>query len=44
MIKDILIISLLIVGLILGYSIEDNTEINSQTYQIIIGEWLCEFS
>lgn len=38
MIKDILIISLLIVGLILGYSIEDNTEINSQTYQIIIGE------
>ena len=38
MIKDILIISLLITGLILGYSLEDNTEINSQTYQIIIGE------
>jgi hypothetical protein len=38
MIKDILIISLLIIGLILGYSIEDNTEINSQAYQIIIGE------
>lgn len=38
MIKDILIISLLIIGLILGYSIEDNTEINSQSYQIIIGE------
>lgn len=38
MIKDILIISLLIIGLILGYSIEDSTEINSQSYQIIIGE------
>jgi hypothetical protein len=38
MIKDILIISLLIIGLILGYSIEDNIEINSQAYQIIIGE------
>ena len=38
MIKDIFIISLLIIGLILGYSIEDNIEINSQAYQIIIGE------
>ena len=38
MIKDILIISLFIIGLILGYSIEDNIEINSQAYQIIIGE------
>jgi hypothetical protein len=38
MIKDILIVSLLIIGLILGYSIEDNTETNSQAYQIIIGE------
>ena len=37
MIKDILIISLFIIGLILGYSIEDNIEINSQAYQIIIG-------
>jgi hypothetical protein len=38
MIKDILIISLLIIGLMLGYSIEDNTEMNNQAYQIIIGE------
>ena len=38
MIKDILIISLLMLGLILGYSIEDNIEINRQAYQIIIGE------
>jgi hypothetical protein len=38
MIKDILIISLLMLGLILGYSIEDNIEISSQAYQIIIGE------
>lgn len=38
MIKDILIISVLILGLMLGYSIEDNVEINSQAYQIIIGE------
>ena len=38
MIKDILIISLLIIGLMLGYSIKDNTEINSQAYPIIIGE------
>lgn len=36
--KNILMISLLILGLIIGYSIEDNTEINSQAYQIIIGE------
>ena len=38
MIKDILMISLLIIGLILGYSIVDIAEINSQAYQIIIGE------
>ena len=38
MIKDILIISLLIIGLIRGYSIEDNIDINCQAYQIIIGE------
>lgn len=38
MIKDILIISVLILGLILGYSIEDNTEIHSESYRIIIGE------
>ena len=38
MIKDILIISVLILGLILGYSIEDNVEMYSQSYQIIIGE------
>jgi hypothetical protein len=38
MIKDILIISLLMLELILGYSIEDNIEISSQAYQIIIGE------
>ena len=44
MIKDILIISLLMLGLVLGYSIEDNIEINSQAYQIIIGEWLHERS
>lgn len=38
MIKDILIISLFIIGLMLGYSIEDNIEMHSQSYQIIIGE------
>jgi hypothetical protein len=38
MIKDILIISLLIIGLMLGYSIEDNTEIHSESYRII-REW-----
>ena len=38
MMKDILIISLLIVGLMLGYSIEDNTEIHSESYRIIMGE------
>jgi hypothetical protein len=36
MIKDILIIGLLIIGLMLGYSIEDNTEIHSESYRIII--------
>lgn len=36
--KNILMIGLLILGLMLGYSIEDNTEINSQAYQIIIRE------
>jgi hypothetical protein len=43
MIKDILIISLLIIGLMLGYSIEDNTEIHSESYRIIIkwkSRWL----
>lgn len=38
MIKDILIISVLILGLILGYSIEDNIKIHSESYRIIIGE------
>lgn len=38
MIKDILIISLLIIGLMLGYSIEDNTEIYSESNRIIIEE------
>lgn len=40
--KNIIAIALLIVGLILGYSIEgniqDNIEINSCSYQIIIKE------
>jgi hypothetical protein len=38
MIKDMLIISLLIIGLILGYGIEDNIEIHSESNRIIIEE------
>ncbi len=33
--KNILMISLLILGLVLGYSIEDNIEIHSESYRII---------
>ena len=33
--KNILMIALLIVGLILGYSIEDNITIKTETYKII---------
>jgi hypothetical protein len=33
--KNILMISLLILGLILGYSIEDNIEIQNESYKII---------
>jgi hypothetical protein len=33
--KNILIIGLLILGLMLGYSMEDNTEIHSEPYRII---------
>ena len=36
--KNILMIGLLILGLMLGYSIEDNTEIHSESYRII-REW-----
>ena len=36
--KNILMIGLLILGLMLGYSIEDNIEIRSESYRIIIGE------
>lgn len=36
--KNILMIVLLILGLMLGYSIEDNTEVHSESYRIIIGE------
>ena len=36
--KNILMISLLILGLILGYSIEDNVEVRSDSYRIIKGE------
>ena len=36
--KNILMIGILILGLMLGYSIEDNTEIRSESYRIIIGE------
>lgn len=36
--KNILMIGLLILGLMLGYSIEDNTEVHSESYRIIIGE------
>lgn len=38
MIKDILIISLLIIGLMLGYGIEDNIEIYSESNRIIMKE------
>lgn len=38
MIKDILIISLLIIGLMLGYGIEDNIEIHSESNRIIMKE------
>ncbi len=33
--KNILMISLLILGLIIGYSIEDNVEARSDSYRII---------
>lgn len=33
--KNILMIGLLILGLILGYNIEDNTEVYSESYRII---------
>jgi hypothetical protein len=33
--KNILMIVLLILGLMLGYSIEDNTKIHSESYRII---------
>lgn len=33
--KNVLMIGLLILGLMLGYSIEDNTEIHSESYRII---------
>lgn len=33
--KNILVIALLIVGLIVGYSIEDNIEMNSYSHRII---------
>lgn len=36
--KNILMIGLLILGLMLGYSIEDNTKVHSESYRIIIGE------
>ena len=34
--RNILMISLLILGLVLGYSIEDNIEIRSESYRIIL--------
>jgi len=37
--KNVLMIGLLILGLMLGYSMEDNIEIHSESYRIIIGEW-----
>lgn len=36
--KNILMISLLILGLIVGYSIEDNIEVRSESYRIIVEE------
>lgn len=36
--KNILMIMLLILGLMLGYSIEDNIEVHSESYKIIVGE------
>ena len=36
--KNTLIIVLLILGLMLGYSIEDNIEVHSESYKIIVGE------
>ena len=36
--KNILMIGFLILGLMLGYSIEDNIEIHSESYRIMIGE------
>ena len=36
--KNVLMIGLLILGLMLGYSMEDNIEIHSESYRIIIGE------
>ncbi len=36
--KNILMISLLILGLIVGYSIEDNIEVHSESYRIIVEE------
>ena len=36
--KSILMITLLIAGLMIGYSMEDNIEVRSESYRIIVGE------
>ena len=40
--KSILMITLLIAGLMIGYSMEDNIEVRSESYRIIVGEWWYE--